>query len=137
MAKDFLRKTEKKVAVKVSGTNVTETITLATDLLVPTQVVSGTPKVNILAFKWAGALGATVTITRNSKTIVKLVCDNPGEMDFLDSEFTESINNDSDLVVVTTGEAQLWLNLRKESGYKSKIETPEFSVYDDLTKVGE
>jgi hypothetical protein len=137
MAKDILRLTEKKVAVKVSGSGVTETIALATNLLSSTQVVSGTPKVNIVSLRWAGASGSSVTVTRNSKVIIILNCDNPGEFDFADAEYVDNIENTSDIVVTTTGNAQLYLNLRKDSGYASKIETPEFSVYDDTTKTGE
>lgn len=137
MAKDFLRKTEKKVGVKISGNNVTETINLTTDLLVPTQEVVGTPKVNIQLFQWAGAPDAVITVTRNSKVIVVLSAATAGTLEFFDTNFVENIENASPIVVTTTGNAQLYMSLRKDSGYKSKIETPEFSVYDDLTKVGE
>lgn len=137
MAKDILRLTEKKVAVKVSGTNVTETITLATDLLAATQVVDGTPKVNILSFICSGVVDSIVTVTRAGKTIIKLHGGSAAVIDFSDMEFVDNVNNTADLVITTTGDAQLYMNLRKESGYKSKIETPEFGPYDNPNLVGE
>lgn len=137
MAKDILRKTEKKVAVKISGADVTETITLSTDLLASSQALEGgVQKVNIVSLRWAGDTGSKITVTRNAKVIIILPGDSPGDFDFADSEYNDSVNNASNIVVTTVGNAQLYMNLRKESGYASKIETPEFSVYDDTTAVG-
>jgi hypothetical protein len=136
MAKTILRKTPHKVAVKVYGSAVNETISLATDCLHTTEVVSGTPAVDVMAMHWAGATGAFVTITRGGTVIATLVADNPGQIFFDQAEFRDSINNTNDIVVTSTGLVQLWLELRKVAGYKSKIETAEFSQYDDTTAVG-
>ena len=138
MAKNILRLDEKKAVVKLTGSGVstTETVTLATDLLSTTQSVSGTPKVNILGFMWLGAAAATITITRNGTTIAT-ISDSSGQMDFMTGEFVENINNTSDIVVTIAGTAQIWMTLRKDSGYASKIETPEFSVYDNTNQVGQ
>lgn len=137
MAKDILRKTEKKVAVKISGSGVTETITLNSDLLSPTQTLDGdTQIVNIISLRWTGDTDSKITVTRNTKVIAILQGNSPGDFDFADAEYNESVNNTSNIVVTTVGDAQLYMNLRKVSGYASKIETPEFSVYDNTTATG-
>jgi hypothetical protein len=137
MAKDILRKTEKKVAVKISGADVTETISLNSDLLSSSQALDGgVQKVNIISLRWTGDTDSKITVTRNSKVIVVLQGNSPGDFDFADSEYNDNVNNASNIIVTTVGNAQLYMNLRKESGYASKIETPEFSVYDDTTAVG-
>lgn len=138
MAKSILRKTETKVAVKLYGTGMNETVTLATDCLATTEAltVGGTPTVNILTMRWMGAAGASATITRGGVVIATILGDSAGDMDFLDQEYCDSINNTSDLVVTSTGLMQVYLLLRKVTGYSSKIETAQFSVYDNTAVVG-
>jgi hypothetical protein len=139
MSKTILKKTESKVAVKLYGTALNETITLTTDCLASTEAltVSGTPTVNILAMHWAGAADGVATITRDGVVIATLLGSAGGELLFQDSDFTDTINNTSNIVVTSTGLMQVWLLLRKAGGYSSKIETAQYSVYDDITKVGE
>lgn len=139
MSKTILKKTESKVAVKLYGTALNETITLATDCLASTEAltVDGTPTVNILAMHWTGAADGVATITRNGVVIATLLGSAGGELLFQDSDFTDTINNTSNIVVTSTGLMQVWLLLRKAGGYSSKIETAQYSVYDDITKVGE
>lgn len=138
MAKNILRKTESKVAVKLHGTGLNETVTLNADCLASTEALTagGTPTVNILGLHWSGAADAVATITRNSVVIATLQANASGELLFADSEFTESIENTSDIVVTSTGLMQVWILLRKVAGYSSKIETAQFSVYDDTNAVG-
>jgi hypothetical protein len=139
MSKTILKKTESKVAVKLYGTALNETITLATDCLASTEAltVDGTPTVNILAMHWTGAADGVATITRDGVVIATLLGSAGGELLFQDSDFTDTINNTSNIVVTSTGLMQVWLLLRKAGGYSSKIETAQYSVYDDITKVGE
>lgn len=138
MAKTILKKTESKVAVKLHGSALNETITLATDCLASTEAltVGGTPTANILTMHWTGAPESVITVTRNSVVVATLPCAAAGELIFADTEFTDSVENTSDIVVTSTGVAQLWLVLRKVSGYSSKIETAQFSVYDNTNAVG-
>lgn len=136
MAKNILKKTGSKVAVKLHGNDLNETVTLNSDCLLSSESIVGTPTANIVSVHWAGAAGASATITRNSVKIIIVSGDNAGELLFLDTEFTDSIENTHNLVVTSTGEMQIWLVLRKVSGYSSKIETAEFSVYDDTNAVG-
>lgn len=136
MAKNILKKTGSKVAVKVHGNNFGETITLNSDCLLSSEAIVGTPTANIVSIHWAGASGASATISRNSVKVIIVSGDNAGELLFLDTDFTESTENTHDLVVTSTGEMQVWIVLRKVAGYSSKIETAEFSVYDDTNAVG-
>lgn len=139
MAKTILKKTESKVAVKLHGAAMGETVSLNVDCLASTEAltVGGTPTVNIVSMHWAGAADAVITITRNSVVIATLNGSAPGELIFADTDFTESVENTSNIVVSSTGgPAQLWLLLRKVSGYSSKIETAQFSIYDNTTAVG-
>lgn len=138
MSKALLKVTESKVAVKLYGT-INDTVSLGTDCLASTEAltVGGTPRVNILCMQWSGASGSVITITRNSVVVATLQCNMPGTIDFRDKEFYDTTENASDLVIASTGVAQLWMLLRKTSGYSSKIETAQYSVYDDTTKVGQ
>lgn len=136
MAKTILRKTPQKVAIKVQGSGVTETVSLDTDLLHSTEVVSGTPTVNIVGIHWTGAADGVATIVRNNVRIATLLGSTGGELLFADAEFTDSVENTSNIVVTTTNQMEVWLLLRKQSGYSSKIETAQFSVYDNTSVVG-
>jgi hypothetical protein len=138
MAKTILKKTESKVAVKLYGTSLNETITLATDCLTATEALTagGTPTVNILAMHWSGAADGVATITRDGIVIATLLGSAGGELLFQDSDFTDSIGNTSNIIVTSTGLMQVWLLLRKVTGYSSKIETAQFSVYDNVNAVG-
>lgn len=136
MAKTILRKTPHKVAIKVAGSGVTETISLSSDLLHTTEVVSGTPKVNIIGIHWSGAADGVATITRNDVRIATLLGANGGELLFTDSEFVDNVENASNIAVATTNQMEVWLLLRKQEGYSSKIETAQFGPNDNETVVG-
>lgn len=136
MAKTILKKSGAKIAVKLHGTDLGETITLNSDCLVASEALSGTQRANIISMHWCGAADAFATITRNSVKIAILQANATGQLTFYDTDFTDSIENESDIVVTSSGEMQVWIVLRKVSGYSSKIETAEFSVYDDTNAVG-
>lgn len=136
MAKTILKKTPQKVAVKIHGSGVTETITLATDLLHASEVVDGTPTVNVVGIHWTGAADGVATITRNDVRIATLLGATGGELLFADAEFVDTVENTSNIAVATTNQMEVWLLLRKQSGYTSKIETAEFGSYDNPAVVG-
>lgn len=137
MAKTILRKTPQKVAVKVAGGAGADVIDLETDLLHTTEVVSGTPTVNIVGMHWTGAPTGVATISRAGTTIATLTGATAGELIFSDAEFVDTVNNTDDITVtITVAQMEVWLLLRKQSGYSSKIETAQFSVYDNVNAVG-
>lgn len=138
MAKRVLKQTETLAVVKVSGTGSSDTITLNSDLLSSTMVVDGTPRVNIAYVQWnvSSAANDTITITRGGTPVLNLY-QNAGELDLSgNGGYTDDTNNDQPLVCTITGTGNLYLTLRKVSGYKSKVETAEFGPYDNTTVVG-
>lgn len=136
MPKRIMKQTETLAVVKVWGTNISETISLNSDLLSSTMVVDGTPRVNIsFLTSYSPSDADSVAIFRNSVPVVYLT--GVDQLDFSGNfGITEDTENASNFVVTITGTAGVYLNLRKVSGYKSKIETAQFSVYDDLNAVG-
>lgn len=118
MAKNILKLTNRKAAVKISGTNVTETISLATDLKLAAESVSS-PTANIMHVTWMGDIGAKAVVTRGSHTdpIMILTGDTASEVDWSNMDYNESVDHGEDIKVVTTGTMQVWFLLRKEHGY--------------------
>lgn len=136
--KTILRQTETLAVIKVSGTNVTETITLGTDLLSSTMVVSGTPTVNISHVQWniSNTVTDTITVTRGGVAVLNLYI-NASQIDMSgNGGFADTVGNTSDLVVQITGTGQLYLTVRKVSGYASKIEPWRYGSYDNTAAVG-
>jgi hypothetical protein len=142
MAKHILKKSSKDCCVKISGTNgTTETISLSTDLLLDDEIVSSTknPKVNLVGLTWTGVLDSMSQIKRNNVVVSSMQANTTGQFDFEGQGMCpDNVENESDLVVsITGGQHEVWIRLHKVDGYESKIETGVFSVYDDVTKVGE
>lgn len=138
VVKTILKKTAQEAAVKVAGTDGSATISLADDLLPASQAltVGGTPTVNIISAHWTGAVSSTITIVRNSVTVLSIPADQPTQLDFEGMGFVDTISNTSDIVVTITGTAQVYLVLRKVEGYSSKVELAWFGQYDDPNQVG-
>ena len=138
--KTILRNTNTKVSAKLAFTTSGDlTIAVATDVIDAAKEVltsGGTPTVNIVAMWWSGAAGEVLTVTRNSVIIVTLPCGSPGSFDFEDVHFVDPIGNTSDIVVSSTGLAQLYITLRKVTGYSSFVENATYGAYDDPTELG-
>ena len=138
MAKQIIKKTEALAVVKVSGTDVTETISLSTDLLASTEIVQGAPAVNVIFAQWniSQAARDTIAVTRGGLPVLNLY-QNSGEIDMGgNGGYADNTNNTSDLVVSITGTGNLYITLRKVSGYVQKIETAQFGAYDNSAVVG-
>jgi len=137
MAYKVLKQTETLAIVKVWGTNTTDIIHLATDLLSPTMVISGTPTVNITGFTYGCSPGGQdqVEVSRNGVPIANLYQN--GQID-LGGEWgiSDDIGNTDDITVHMNGQGFIYINLRKVAGYKSKIEPETFGPYDNTTVVG-
>ena len=138
MAKTILKMTETKMVVKLHGTTLNETITLNSDCLSSTQAltVGGTPTVNVIGVHWTGTVASTAIITRGGTVIFNISGDSSNSLLFNDQEFVDNIQNTANIVVTCTGTMQIYMILRKATGYSSKIETAQFSVYDDTNAVG-
>lgn len=136
MAKTIIKKTETEAIVKISGTNTSETIVLATDLLTGTEIIQGTPTVGIRFIQWSQDQAATVAIIRGGTPVLDLH-DNGNQFDFAgNGGFLELTGSTSDIVFTITGTSFVYITLRKIAGYKSKIEGHRFGSYDDINAVG-
>jgi hypothetical protein len=139
--------TDSEAVVKISGSDlVASVINISTDILAANQIVypvGGTPVANIIGFQWSGEPGAVYRVNRGGVRVASLLADNGNFMDFVELFPSENTNNTSDISVTIADAAgtavkqgELWIRIRKVSGYASKIETAVYGVYDDLTQVG-
>ena len=134
VTKTILKKAKHEVVVKFAndtGSNQTSTFDLDVDALLSTEVIEGTVKVNIVEIHWAGQASSHFHIERNS---VKIFGATGSDADqFIFSGFVDGVENTSDLTVSMNGEIYVYIVLRKNSGFESKIETAQFGSYDDTT----
>lgn len=140
MSQSAIRQTHQEAVIKVWGAaGVTETIDLQT-LMPSSQVLDGdTQTVTIIGVTWTGGADGIATITRNSATIMTLQANAAGMLLFDGQTMPpDSINATHDIVVALTGAAgEVWLKLRKVSGYKTKSgEYATYGAYEDETRVG-
>lgn len=139
--KSVLKVTTSEAVVKVQGDTGSATIDLQTDLLSVTEsVVPEADQVaNIVTVGWAGLAGGSATVTRNGIPIISVQGGAPGCLDFAGQLLTpENTENTSDLVVTMAGaQMEIWIRMRKLSGYRSSVETSVFGSYDDPELVGE
>lgn len=140
LTKSILRMTETETVFKIAGNGGSATIDLQTDLVDVNQATSGaTQTVTILAVRWQGENGNAFIVNRNGTRVLTLVTEQGDYIAFdgqeLPPENTEA-TSDIEIVSVGTGYAELYLKLRKVSGYAPKVETAQFSVYDDTNTVG-
>ena len=137
VTKTVLKNTNQETVVKVAGTDAAVTIDLQTDCLASTQALDGaTQTVNIVSANWTGLPSSTITVARNSVTIIPITGDQPQVLDFVGQGYTDSVENTSDIVVTITGTAAVYLILRKVGGYATKVEMATYGAYDDPTRVG-
>jgi len=137
MAKTILKNTNQETIIKISEIGA-ETIDLSADIVAATQELDGaTQTVNIAGVRWTGAVGCTITISRNSVPVLTLAGESATGFDFNSCGFVDSVENTSDITATIAGaEGQVYLILRKVSGYATKVENATFGSYDDPTQVG-
>lgn len=140
LTKSILRMTETETVVKIAGNGGTTTIDLQTDLLDANQSLSGgTQTVNITAVRWQGENGNAFTISRNNVRVLTLPTEQGDYIAFDGQELpSENTAATFDIVIGQSGEgfAELYLKLRKVSGYAPKVETAVFGAYDNESVVG-
>lgn len=144
LTKTITKLSESEAVVKIAGKDTAAvTISLATDLLSTTQEIAGTPTATIIGVQWTGEPGAIYKVDRGGVRIITLLADNGNFIDFNGSwNPPDTINTSSDIsvtIVDASGAAtqgELWLRLRKNTGYASKIELAQFGSYDNPNVVG-
>lgn len=139
MSQQSLKLVHQAAVVKVWGDGLDETITLAS-LSAANQVLdtSEPPTVNIVGVTWMGNPDTVITISRNNETIMTLPCAQAGStIDFTGQQLPpDTIYNTEDILIQSTGIAQVYLTLRKVAGFKTTVEYAQYGSYDDEAKVG-
>ena len=138
VTKTIIKNTNQETVVKIGGTAGSATIDLQTDCLAATQALDGsTQTVNIISSVHAGLLNSAITVTRNAVPVMAIAAENNGKILLNDIGFVDTQENTSDIVVTIAGaEAHIYLTLRKVGGYATKVETAQFSIYDNVDAVG-
>lgn len=138
ITKTILRLTERDAVVKVAGSAGTSTIGLATDLKKSNEELDEIQSVSITGVQWTGSTDSTVIISRNSVVIMTLNCGAAGALEMNGQMMIpDTIEKDKDIVVEIVGDAaELYIRLRKISGYESGVESSIYGQYDDPNRVG-
>ena len=139
VVKTILKNSEQEAVVKVQGTAGNATIDLSVDLLRSNQALDGdTQSVSISGLQWSGATDGIISITRNSVVVATLQTTAAGALEMNGQMMIpDSTESTSDIVVTISGaQSELWMRLKKNSGYKTKVEPATYGAYDDPTRVG-
>ena len=122
VTKTILKLTNTEAIIKLTGIAAdTTTISLATDLLSGSEIVSGTPKVNIAAMVCYGIPGGYATVARGGVTVLNASNDALSMIDLTGRPFVpDTTGNTSDIVVtLNTQQCQVYIFVKKVAGYKS------------------
>lgn len=114
MAINVIKQTPLEAVVQVISAN--GTITLSS-LLSTSQVVSGTPTVNIKKIYYNAASGANIVITRNALEVFNAAFS--GCMDF--TGFALNLSNTSDIACAVPANSNVILVLHKVAGYTDSV----------------
>jgi len=139
VAKTFLKISENEAVIKIAGTGSTSVISLATDLLASTQTLNGAIQtVDITGVTFSGENATLIQIVRNSVIVMTLPSSASNFYDFSGQMMpAENTQNTKDIsVTISGGQGEVWIRVRKTTGYKSKIEYGLFGSYDDPTVTG-
>lgn len=140
--KHILKLSESEAVVKIYESNPTGAladISLANDLTKSTEVfVDGTSKITIKAIYWGAKANKQINIQRITNPVGPVL---EGDYYLLNSghyEYKGFVDNayaSKDIRVTGDGPFHCILVLGK-SGWQQKVETAQFSIYDNVTQVG-
>lgn len=138
VTKTILKLTERDAVVKVAGGAGSATVDLQTDLKRTNEVLGTSQLVPITGVQWTGSVDAVVTIARNGVTIMTLNCAALGQLEMQGQMMVpDTIEQDKDITITVTGAAaEVWIRLKKTSGYTSGVETSVYGQYDNPAVVG-
>jgi len=133
-----LKAADHEAVFKFSGAGTTTISLSGTEILGPNQVTDGdTQTVDIIGFVCTGVADGVATITRNGNVIATCLSSASNYIDLAGQILVpDSTEHTSNIAVTITNQAELWLRVRKVSGYKSKIEHDIYGQYDDPTRIG-
>lgn len=119
MELSYLKISKRDVVVKVFGSPGAVTIDLE-DLITDNEIIGDTPTVNLIGVCWTGTNDSEITISRNGQIL--LTCPSTGSqyLNFSgDTLIPDILNNTYNFNVNMVGtQGQVWLRLRKLSGYE-------------------
>lgn len=126
----FIKKTQHEAIVKVYGTGGPAIIELP-DLVAPRESVEGIPTVNIAGFTFTGTNDCVITVSRGDSVIASVSPTGANYMDFRGQDMVPEItNNVFDITINISGtQGQLWLKLKKVSGY-SMADFSDYTRWD-------
>jgi hypothetical protein len=140
MSQSLLRNTHQEAVVKVWGTaGTTETISLAGLVSVNQALDGATQTANIVGVTWTGQNATEITVARGGVTVMTLPSTGSATIDFGGQALPpESTNNTANIVVtIAGGVGEVWIKLRKVSGYKATSgEYQQHGAYEDESRVG-
>lgn len=139
--KTILKNSEVESIIKVTGSNGdVETILLNDDIVSASQIAETTTSqvVNINGAQWTGATDGVAQIYRNDVLITTLNAAASGAVEMNGQMMMpDTTENLSDIVIqFSGGQSEVWLRLKKVSGYKSKIEYGLYGSYDNEDVIG-
>lgn len=138
VTKTLMKLTERDAVVKVAGSAGSTTVQLTTELKCDNEFIDGTPRVSICGVQWTGSTDSAITIVRNGVKIMTLNCGASGALEMNGQMMIpDDIEADANITVNITGDAaELWMRLRKISGYTSGYEAAVYGQYDDPARLG-
>lgn len=140
LTKSLIKLTETEAVVKVAGNGGTATIDIQADILDGNQSLSGdTQAVNITGVRWGGENANLIAVNRNSVRVLTLPTEQSDTISFDGQSLPpENTANTYDIEVAQTGTGyvEIYLKLRKVSGYAPKVEDATFGQYDNPAVVG-
>jgi hypothetical protein len=139
--KHIIKLTESEAVVKVYETasnGASVTISLSSDLTRSTEVFeAGVSSVTVKAIYWGSKVGKQINIQRYDGAAYEgdyyLV--NSGFYEYRTSGFVDSVYPHGDIKITGDGPFHCILVLGK-SGWHQKVETAQFSIYDNTNAVG-
>lgn len=133
VTKTVLKLAERDAVVKVAGGAGTATIDLQTDLKKSNEELAATQAVSIAGVQWTGTTDAVISIARNGVTILTLNCSAAGALEMNGQMMIpDNIEQSRDIDVTIAGTAaELYVRLKKTSGYNSGSEPSVYGQHDN------
>jgi hypothetical protein len=136
--KQIIKISSKECWVKVWGTDGDSGTVLLSELKTADEDIVGTPRANIAGYQYTGDNTTTFYITRNGTQIATFSSSTISVIEMTGATCPpDPVQNDQNVTItILGGNGELFLRLRKQEGYVSKIETSTYGAYDNKTAVG-
>ena len=121
MPLSYIKKNQIDVVAKVTGVDGTVVTIPWSGLLTINEIISGTPKVDLVGVSFTGHPLTVLTVSRNNQVLLSLPATGASFLNLSGQDMVSDISNNSSNIVVTItgGVGQCWLRLRKVGGYET------------------